>query len=339
MALVEWGDAAEPVLGADALSLLLETDPDDECRRTITVSAAGSPAGPTVGPPLRVALAPWAGRVGPARPGDGHRPGRRGAAADRRRRGRAVPRRWPGPRRAAGPRHRGGLRPVGVRAVRTWTVWPSTSGPGLFTGLRVGVATAKALGQALGAGVLGVSSLDVLAAGAVEAAPGDRSSRVVAVVDARRGEVFAAAYDFGSPDAGAADGPEPGGVRTDRPEASGPRRPGLAGATPWRPRGRCWWSGTGPCGTSSSSPPGRGSIWDSSTRWPHRRRPSLARLAGRRLAAGGGALGAGRRGAGLPPGRPTPGSTGRSAPPAHGDPPAGRGPVTEAPGGAPAAWW
>ena len=38
-------------------------------------------------------------------------------------------------------------------------------GPGLFTGLRVGVATAKALGQSLGRGVLPVSSLDVLAAG------------------------------------------------------------------------------------------------------------------------------------------------------------------------------
>jgi tRNA threonylcarbamoyladenosine biosynthesis protein TsaB len=91
-------------------------------------------------------------------------------------------------------------------------------GPGLFTGLRVGVATAKALGQALGTGVLGVSSLDVLAAGAVEAAPGERSARVVAVVDARRGEVFAAAYAFG-PDP---DGPEPAAVRTDREAALHP---------------------------------------------------------------------------------------------------------------------
>jgi tRNA threonylcarbamoyladenosine biosynthesis protein TsaB len=91
-------------------------------------------------------------------------------------------------------------------------------GPGLFTGLRVGVATAKALGQALGVGVLGVSSLDVLAAGAVEAAPDRRSARVVAVVDARRGEVFAAAYDFGSD----GDGPDPAAVRTDRAVALPP---------------------------------------------------------------------------------------------------------------------
>lgn len=94
-------------------------------------------------------------------------------------------------------------------------------GPGLFTGLRVGVATAKALGQSLGVGVLPVSSLDALAAGAFEAAPGHRSARVVAVVDARRGEVFAAAYAAGT-DGGGPNGPDPADVRTDRPEALTP---------------------------------------------------------------------------------------------------------------------
>ena len=91
-------------------------------------------------------------------------------------------------------------------------------GPGLFTGLRVGVATAKALGQALSVGVVGVSSLDVLAAGAVEADPGGRSARVMAVVDARRGEVFAAAYAFGP----GTDGPDPAAVRSDREAALSP---------------------------------------------------------------------------------------------------------------------
>ncbi len=48
------------------------------------------------------------------------------------------------------------------------------AGPGLFTGLRVGVATAKALGQALSIGVVPVSSLDVLAAGAFERIAGEQ---------------------------------------------------------------------------------------------------------------------------------------------------------------------
>ena len=93
-------------------------------------------------------------------------------------------------------------------------------GPGLFTGLRVGVATAKALGQALGLGIIGVNSLDVLAAGAREAAGSHRAARVVAVVDARRGEVFAAAYDFTT--SGTGDDPDPAAVRDDRSEALSP---------------------------------------------------------------------------------------------------------------------
>jgi tRNA threonylcarbamoyladenosine biosynthesis protein TsaB len=61
-------------------------------------------------------------------------------------------------------------------------------GPGLFTGLRVGVAAAKGLAQALGIGVLGATSLDVLTGAAAEAGQG---GLVLACVDARRGEVFA----------------------------------------------------------------------------------------------------------------------------------------------------
>jgi len=67
-------------------------------------------------------------------------------------------------------------------------------GPGLFTGLRVGVATAKGLAQGLGIGVLGLTSLEILAAAAFDAGwPG----AVLAVIDARRGEVFAAQYTRG----------------------------------------------------------------------------------------------------------------------------------------------
>jgi tRNA threonylcarbamoyladenosine biosynthesis protein TsaB len=64
------------------------------------------------------------------------------------------------------------------------------TGPGLFTGLRVGVATAKALGSALGIPVVACSSLDLLAH------PHRHLGRPVAsVVDARRGEVFWALYE------------------------------------------------------------------------------------------------------------------------------------------------
>ena len=61
-------------------------------------------------------------------------------------------------------------------------------GPGLFTGLRVGVAAAKALAQSLGIGVISATSLDILTAAAAES--GQRGL-VLACVDARRGEVFA----------------------------------------------------------------------------------------------------------------------------------------------------
>lgn len=62
-------------------------------------------------------------------------------------------------------------------------------GPGLFTGLRVGVATAKALASTLRVPMIGVTSLDLLAF------PVRWSDRqIVSVVDARRGEVFFGFY-------------------------------------------------------------------------------------------------------------------------------------------------
>jgi tRNA threonylcarbamoyladenosine biosynthesis protein TsaB len=65
-------------------------------------------------------------------------------------------------------------------------------GPGTFTGLRIGIATARGLAQSLGVELVGVSSLRALAHGA-----GEQAQRVLAVIDARRGEVFIAAYDDG----------------------------------------------------------------------------------------------------------------------------------------------
>jgi tRNA threonylcarbamoyladenosine biosynthesis protein TsaB len=62
-------------------------------------------------------------------------------------------------------------------------------GPGLFTGLRVGIATAKALAHALRVPMIGVPSLDLVAF------PVRWTPRlVVAAIDARRGELFVASY-------------------------------------------------------------------------------------------------------------------------------------------------
>jgi tRNA threonylcarbamoyladenosine biosynthesis protein TsaB len=68
-------------------------------------------------------------------------------------------------------------------------------GPGSFTGLRVGVATARALGLSCGLPVSGVCTLDALGRALGELAGGESS--VLAVVDARRGEAFAALYSPG----------------------------------------------------------------------------------------------------------------------------------------------
>ncbi|MBX3286587.1 MAG: tRNA (adenosine(37)-N6)-threonylcarbamoyltransferase complex dimerization subunit type 1 TsaB [Actinobacteria bacterium] len=63
------------------------------------------------------------------------------------------------------------------------------NGPGLFTGLRVGVASGKAIAQALRVPMITVSSLDLLA---FPLRYTDR--RIATVIDARRGEVFWALY-------------------------------------------------------------------------------------------------------------------------------------------------
>ncbi len=67
-------------------------------------------------------------------------------------------------------------------------------GPGTFTGLRVGVATARGLAQSLSVELVGVSSPRALAIAALAQAPREG---VLAVIDARRGEAFAAAYELG----------------------------------------------------------------------------------------------------------------------------------------------
>ncbi|MDD9205376.1 tRNA (adenosine(37)-N6)-threonylcarbamoyltransferase complex dimerization subunit type 1 TsaB, partial [Georgenia sp. 10Sc9-8] len=65
------------------------------------------------------------------------------------------------------------------------------TGPAPFTGLRVGLVTARTLARGLGVPVHGVSSLDALARQALDA---DGSDEVVVVTDARRREVYWARY-------------------------------------------------------------------------------------------------------------------------------------------------
>jgi tRNA threonylcarbamoyladenosine biosynthesis protein TsaB len=84
-------------------------------------------------------------------------------------------------------------------------------GPGPFTGLRVGLVTARTMGLALEIPVYGVCSLDILAAEAVDAGLED----FLVATDARRKEVYVAAYAEGLRVSGP-DVVRPADVATDR---------------------------------------------------------------------------------------------------------------------------
>ncbi len=68
----------------------------------------------------------------------------------------------------------------------------AATGPGSFTGLRVGLAAVKALAEVLGRPIAAVSVLEAMAA------LSGRTGRVLAALDASRGEVFAGEYEAGS---------------------------------------------------------------------------------------------------------------------------------------------
>ncbi len=82
-------------------------------------------------------------------------------------------------------------------------------GPGTFTGLRIGVATARALVQSSGAELAGVGTPQALAAAVLDPVAEDLTTRehsgpaahtgaVLSVLDARRGEAYAAAFTRGA---------------------------------------------------------------------------------------------------------------------------------------------
>jgi len=107
------------------------------------------------------------------------------------------------PEPGARPRHTTRLMALVVDVLRAADAdWPAVDriavgvGPGTFTGLRIGVATAHALARARNLPLVGVSTLHSLACGA--GAETDESvDAVMAVIDARRGEVFAAGWAAG----------------------------------------------------------------------------------------------------------------------------------------------
>jgi tRNA threonylcarbamoyladenosine biosynthesis protein TsaB len=88
-------------------------------------------------------------------------------------------------------------------------------GPGSFTGLRVGVATLKGLAFGSEKPVAAVSTLAVLAQAAASGAAVAGSLPIVALLDARRGEVYAGGWQLSVP-AGAVPVSPPEGVYTPR---------------------------------------------------------------------------------------------------------------------------
>ena len=102
---------------------------------------------------------------------------------------------------AAGrPRHATELLPLVERVASDAGGWDDVDaiavglGPGSFTGLRIGIATARALAQGRELPLVGVRSLDALAAGIATSLPSGGERPVLALIDARRSQLFAALY-------------------------------------------------------------------------------------------------------------------------------------------------
>ncbi len=105
-----------------------------------------------------------------------------------------------GPGNDGRPRHAQVLLPEIERCVDAAGGWSRIEriavgvGPGSFTGLRIGIATARALAQARGIPIAGVGTLAALARG-IRFDPGGEGLLALPVIDARRSEAFAALFD------------------------------------------------------------------------------------------------------------------------------------------------
>jgi tRNA threonylcarbamoyladenosine biosynthesis protein TsaB len=99
-----------------------------------------------------------------------------------------------------GPRHSTALLAEVERAAEVAGGWKAVEaiavglGPGSFTGIRIGLATARGLAASTGLPVRGACTLDALGRALAERTPTEDGPLSLAVLDARRGELFAALY-------------------------------------------------------------------------------------------------------------------------------------------------
>ena len=70
------------------------------------------------------------------------------------------------------------------------TLIATGTGPGSFTGLRIGIATAKGLAKAIRCPLAGIPTLDIIARGALPS-----SMHIMPILDAKKGEVYCALYN------------------------------------------------------------------------------------------------------------------------------------------------